>query len=502
MDSTIRDKIQDLSIDDQQNGEQISSHTDKNPGNGNSDESNENINNSFKKVENSRSRRYSSVKKSYKNNSSVNDIKDNDDDSDSESTENGSKFNSIPISVVCPFVHYKKTHGSSELQEEKSEVNKRYLFTTLFELESHLENEHNAVFANLKYNILFMQEYLNRYADTFNSQKISEVARKVLRTEILKDKSSSESQNNDSTNEPVINHDKEIFYIDPIESEFDKSVREEIQKKNLNEILELQIKERNNEAKKPRKCLFCEQVCTNRSVLFSHMFKVHGFNIGLPDNLVKTETFLNTLEDKLNNLQCLNCEKEFTSAMVLRKHMRKKKHFKISSRNHFFDQFYIVNYSEPGKDWEKLDQEKYESGDEGNDNQWDDWVDEEAGNIQFYSLFDKFSFSSFGACLKYMKSEYNFDLELLQSNYEMDFYKIVALINYIRIKTKDNMCYQCDLFFGSSIDFAEHLKTSTCVSRIPPSYSEVWANPKYLIPALENDMLVSSIDYLLSDNEE
>jgi len=47
---------------------------------------------------------------------------------------------------------------------------------------------------------------------------------------------------------------------------------------------------------------------------------------------------------KIQSLQCLYCEKVFKSNAVLRKHMRKKKHFKINSKNHIYDKFYIINY--------------------------------------------------------------------------------------------------------------------------------------------------------------
>lgn len=41
--------------------------------------------------------------------------------------------------------------------------------------------------------------------------------------------------------------------------------------------------------------------------------------------------------------------------------MRKKKHFKINPRNRIYDRFYVVNYIEPGKNWEDWEAEKYDS---------------------------------------------------------------------------------------------------------------------------------------------
>lgn len=118
------------------------------------------------------------------------------------------------------------------------------------------------------------------------------------------------------------------------------------------------------------------------------MFAEHNFNIGLPDNLVHVNEFLDTLEAKLskwvlldhndgktlllieityNRLQCLYCEKTFTSPAVLRKHMRKKKHFKIASKNRQYDRFYVINYLEPGKNWESFENDNYDSDDEKKD---------------------------------------------------------------------------------------------------------------------------------------
>lgn len=60
------------------------------------------------------------------------------------------------------------------------------------------------------------------------------------------------------------------------------------------------------------------------------------------------------------------CEKRFTTPAVLRKHMRKKKHFKINARNRIYDKFYVINYLEPGKNWETFENENYESDEDYN----------------------------------------------------------------------------------------------------------------------------------------
>lgn len=107
-----------------------------------------------------------------------------------------------------------------------------------------------------------------------------------------------------------------VYVIDPSVCEADKEIRDSIQRQKLAEVLETQQREREKEATQPRKCLFCKIVCDKRydmvsvhnvwktyrcirSSLFRHMFAEHNFNIGLPDNIVDVNEFLNILEGKL-----------------------------------------------------------------------------------------------------------------------------------------------------------------------------------------------------------
>jgi hypothetical protein len=47
----------------------------------------------------------------------------------------------------------------------------------------------------------------------------------------------------------------------------------------------------------------------------------------------------------------------FKSREVLKEHMRKKAHKKINPQNRAYDEFYLVNYLEFGKNWEDLAQQ-------------------------------------------------------------------------------------------------------------------------------------------------
>jgi hypothetical protein len=137
--------------------------------------------------------------------------------------------------------------------------------------------------------------------------------------------------------------------IDPDTNPVDKQLRLELQRRKLNEVLDIQERERQIDSLVPRQCIFCRFQADNRHTLFKHFFNDHSFNIGLPDNLVEVDEFLDAMRAKLERLQCLYCERTFKTSAVLRSHMRKKKHFKINPRNQSYDRFYVINYLEPGK---------------------------------------------------------------------------------------------------------------------------------------------------------
>ncbi|KAJ2326365.1 hypothetical protein GGI00_004771 [Coemansia sp. RSA 2681] len=321
--------------------------------------------------------------------------------------------------------------------------------------------------------VLLLQRYLDAWAEKLGTASVSDVT--------------SKTSEEDGTL---------IYHIDAATCPADKEIRNIVQKANLEAILLVQESERRREALEPRKCLFCKHTCDNRSNLFRHGYREHNFNIGLPDNLVNVNEFLHILESKLASLQCLYCEKTFTSAAVLRKHMRKKKHFKISSHNRLYDRFYIVNYVEPGKSWEAIENEKTDSDAEEadrKDDSWNDW--DEKADMPAQSLFDQHVAPSLEECLEYMKREYSFDLLKTKSDRSLDFYKTVALVNIIRRSTANNACFACDLKLDSAAELAAHVKQSGADHLQPPAEeSQVWQDKDNLKPVLENDPLLMAFD--------
>ena len=134
----------------------------------------------------------------------------------------------------------------------------------------------------------------------------------------------------------------------------DKELRMHLQWKRLENVLQVQEKERNNNSFK-RSCFFCRTVFEGSSAkLLNHMCYDHNFSVGQPHNLVFIEELLDILENKLDSLVCIFCEKVFKTRDVLKEHMRKKNHKKINPRNADYDKYYLINYLEMGKSWEQM----------------------------------------------------------------------------------------------------------------------------------------------------
>ncbi|KAI8992423.1 hypothetical protein BDB01DRAFT_716824 [Pilobolus umbonatus] len=370
------------------------------------------------------------------------------------------------IVVSCPF--------------EGCESPMPFLDTTT--LVKHLKESHKLAFKNLHHIYMALDAYLSRWAKELSTKNISKYA--YLDPE-----------------------NKEVYVIDPEKCPLDKEIREKMQREKLNEMLNIQQREREVDSKRPRKCLFCKIVCENRAILFRHMFCEHNFNIGLPDNLVLVNEFLDTLESKLSSLQCLYCEKTFTSPAVLRKHMRKKKHFKIASKNRKYDRFYVINYLEPGKNWENFEHDNYDSDDDKRDESWADW--EEDVDEPTMCLFDIEVLSSPKEAMEHMKTAHGFDLSQIRKEKDLDFYATIVLINYIRHQSSLNTCFSCGCTVKDLAELPAHLKSSHCISHFVPKDASFWKDPRYLLPTYENDPLLTGFeddgendaDMNLSDSE-
>ncbi|CDS13563.1 hypothetical protein LRAMOSA05739 [Lichtheimia ramosa] len=344
-------------------------------------------------------------------------------------------------------------------------ANEPFLDTT--SLVKHLRSEHHLVFKDLQHMYIALDPYLARWAKELESKPIEEIA-------CLDD------------------FDPKVYIIDPRYCPLDKEIRDEMQRAKLEEVLKTQQRERDHDAKVPRKCLFCKVICDNRAILFKHMFSEHNFNIGLPDNLVNVNEFLDMLESKLSKLQCLYCEKIFTNAPVLRKHMRKKKHFKIAPRNRQYDRFYVINYLEPGKNWESFEHDNYDSDDDKRDESWADWEEEEAEPTM--CLFDNDVFPSPEETLQHMKTAHGFDLSRIRKEHGLEFYKTVVLLNYIRHQSSLDKCFVCGHVVEDLSLLANHMQEKNCFQKPIDMNADFWKDPKYLLPTYENDPILTGFE--------
>jgi len=286
--------------------------------------------------------------------------------------------------------------------------------------------------------------------------------------------------------------DKMFYLLSDILPE-DKQLRATLEqgksKQSLKEAIDQQEKER-NDTSFHKKCLFCTKVYSgNRAELFSHMFEEHHFNIGRPDNLVYVNKLLDHLQHSIDNFLCVYCEKTFKNHAVLKKHMRKKKHFKINSKNTFYDQFYMINYLEPGKDWKELEEENGVG--ESDEEDWETSNEDEEIESSL-CLFCSEVLPTATLCFRHISTLHHFDFFALVNKLELDFYARVKMINYIRRMVKENKCIYCEEKQENQEALLAHMENNKHTVISPDA--SFWKNPQYLIPTLENDLLLSGLD--------
>jgi len=269
----------------------------------------------------------------------------------------------------------------------------------------------------------------------------------------------------------------------------DRLIREELKRKELEGALECQQQER-TDSTFSRGCLFCRQTFEgNRTLLFSHMADDHGFNVGLPDNIVHVHLFLDTLEEKLKNLQCLYCEKTFGGRQMLKDHMRKKRHKRLNPKNKLYDKFYIINYLELGKTWEEIQNEEDEEDGKQSDEDWGDWTEEEWTAV---CLFCEHMDRTASQLITHMKDEHDFHFPNKKEYPATGFYQQVKVVNYIRRQVHQNICIYCQKKFEDKGIMKEHMKEERHF-KLPPNNC-TWDQPQYFFPTYENDALLCCLD--------
>ncbi|KAM3608755.1 uncharacterized protein V6R79_004180 [Siganus canaliculatus] len=276
----------------------------------------------------------------------------------------------------------------------------------------------------------------------------------------------------------------------------DRILRERLQQKRLEAVLEQQQLER-EDGSFHHVCMFCSEEFTgNRSSLLNHMAREHSFSIGLPDNIVYCKQFLDTLQSKLDSLQCLYCEKTFRDKTTLKDHMRKKSHRRINASNRDYDRFYVINYLELGKTWEEVQSEDdRELVDEDEEDDWSDWTGP-AHPVSAVCLFCERQSETMEQIYAHMKDAHDFDLHQLKTRLNLRFYQQVKLVNFIRRQIHQSRCYGCQETFQSRDQVLRHLAAEGHVMQLPDAAT--WNQPQYYFPTYENDALLCA----LSDSDD
>ncbi|XP_078139293.1 zinc finger protein 277 [Centroberyx gerrardi] len=268
----------------------------------------------------------------------------------------------------------------------------------------------------------------------------------------------------------------------------DRLLRENLQQKRLERVLEQQQKERDDSSFQ-RLCMFCsEEFSGNRSSLLNHMAREHSFSIGLPDNIVFCSDFLDALQRKLDNLQCLYCEKTFRDKTTLKDHMRKKSHRRINASNREYDRFYVINYLELGKTWEEVQSEDDRELVDDEDDDWSDW---QAHPVCAVCLFCDQQSETMEKIYRHMEEAHGFDLHKLRIDLNLRFYQQVKLVNFIRRQIHQSRCYGCQQSFSCRAAALQHIMAAGHVMKLPDV--SAWDQPQYFFPTYENDALLCSL---------
>ncbi|KAJ8329018.1 hypothetical protein O5D80_002974 [Batrachochytrium dendrobatidis] len=337
----------------------------------------------------------------------------------------------------------------------------------------HLQQVHSIHIHQVPHVMPFLDEYIHYWAHQVDSHGISILDSFKVGANYYLGRSDPTVYNTSSG----INHQDSI-------------IRARFRQTTLEAVLRVQEQERALDAHHQRQCLFCKLDLPTRADLFSHMFCEHGFNIGLPDNLVHVNEFLDTLHRHLTALECIYCERTFKSNIILRKHMRKKKHFKINPKNQFYDRYYLINYAEPDAIAHRDEEESLEQDD------WEDWNEDDAEEPTM-CLFEETVLPSVEGAHEHMISQHGFDLRKLARQHHLSFHDVIRLINYIRSQTCKYACFTCCKAFETASQLDLHF-TQICQYQFPKRTMLFWTDPRFLVPFYDNDPLLT-LDVLDDD---
>ncbi|XP_071716065.1 probable protein arginine N-methyltransferase 3 [Rutidosis leptorrhynchoides] len=135
-----------------------------------------------------------------------------------------------------------------------------------------------------------------------------------------------------------------------------------------------------------------------------------------------------------------------------------------------------------------------DSGEEEEEQNWDDWTGDgegEAYDLNLICLFCDTKFNSSNSLFEHCDSSHSFNFKKIRTYVKLDFYGCFKLINYVRSKVAQNRCWSCGISCESRQELQSHLHIPygyVCVNNKP------WDNDMYLKPYMEEDHLLYSFD--------
>jgi protein arginine N-methyltransferase 3 len=118
-----------------------------------------------------------------------------------------------------------------------------------------------------------------------------------------------------------------------------------------------------------------------------------------------------------------------------------------------------------------------DSLDEGEEENWSDWEEEQ--NESYLSLFDDRKFTTPEACFDHDAKEYGFDIREWNNRFKLGFYGCVKLVNYIRSRRADRESAEeiLSVFQGSEGEY------------------QPWNEDRYLLPVIQEDNILTCLDF-------
>ncbi|XP_070506951.1 zinc finger protein 277 [Chironomus tepperi] len=350
----------------------------------------------------------------------------------------------------------------------------------------HLYFTHHLIISDAN-DIADLREYLKFWNKEYKGQKIEEYCTTMLW-----------KQKPDGTK---TEEDEKYYLLSDIVPK-DKELRMNLQKKKVEVALARHQFER-SDRNYIRGCLYCRSaIDPTRYSYIEHLYSKHFLHLGKPENLVFIDELIDFLEEKLSNLVCIYCEKIFKDRATLKEHMRKKGHKKINPENKAYDRFFMVNYKikeptiksqNPQKSYTPRDlhENNFDDDDkeifENEDSEWNEW-NEQDKEILTTCLFCTHKDKDFNELLGHMKLIHNFNFEEITIN--LNFYKKVKLVNYIRRKVHLKQCLSCDESFENAEILLTHLSHENHNQCDVKSFDK----PEFFFPTFEDDNFLCHLD--------